>query len=320
MHERVLGYADAVLDRLGPGVGPAAVELEAFSRFLAGSDDLRGALGSPTTPAPVRRTIVQELLTGKISAPALELLSSAAEGGAAPEYAEDVESLAELATSRRDGRRADEGPLGRSAAGDRIEGYATAVLKGLDERQLANVEDELFRFMRIVEGNDDLRTAMATAELPAQARQSVVEDLLGRHASPESARLASYAARVGRPRDYLLLLDRLVQRVAREADRRVADVRSAVEMTEAERSRLAAALSRLTGYQVEVRVSAEPELLGGFVATVGDTVVDASLRRSLERARELLTAPGPAPGSPAPAGGWQEQPGGKAANGAASER
>ena len=104
-------------------------------------------------------------------------------------------------------------------------------------------------------------------------------------------RLAAYAAGIGRPRDYPVLLEGLVQRVAEEADRQVADVRSAVEMTEAQRSRLAAALTRFAGYQVDVRVSTEPGLLGGFVASVGDTVFDASLRRRLEQARSLLFAP-----------------------------
>jgi len=79
----------------------------------------------------------------------------------------------------------------------------------------------------------------------------------------------------------------------------VADVRSAVEMTEAQRSRLAAALTRFAGYEVDVRVSTEPRLLGGFVASVGDLVFDASLRRRVEQARSLLFAPSTAIGEEA---------------------
>ena len=52
-----------------------------------------------------------------------------------------------------------------------------------------------------------------------------------------------------------------------------------------------AALTRFSGYEVDVRVSTEPGLLGGFVASVGDMVFDASLRRRLEQARSLLFAP-----------------------------
>ena len=73
--------------------------------------------------------------------------------------------------------------------------------------------------------------ALTTAELPATVRASVVSGLLTRRASQESARMATYAARIGRPRDFPALLGALVDFVAKEANRRVADVRSAIEMT-----------------------------------------------------------------------------------------
>jgi F-type H+-transporting ATPase subunit delta len=293
MLERVQGYADAVLEDVGRGeAGTVAGELVAFGELLAASGDLRGALDSGATPGPARRSIIRELLASRVSAPAIELLSFAVQSGPGADYVADVAGITAAAVAKRDGLvPRGEGPLGRTAAAERLEGYATAVLAPVHERHLADIEDELFRFMRIVEGNDELRYALTTAELSASARQSVAAELLARRARPECARLAAYTARVGRPRDYVLLLNGLVERVAQEANRRVADVRSASEMSEAQRLRLAAALTRFTGYPVEVRVTTQPELLGGFVASVGDTVVDASLRHRLEQARGLLLSP-----------------------------
>jgi F-type H+-transporting ATPase subunit delta len=293
MHERVAGYTDAVLEDLGSKVGPVAGDLEAFLLLLEQSDDLRFALANSSASAAVRRAITQELLGKKLSRPTLDLLSFAVQSGPGADYVQDVAGIAAAAAARRDGMVArDEGPLGRTAAAQRLEGYATAVLSGVrGERHLGEVEDELFRFMMTVQGNDELSAVLTTAEVPDHLRQAVVRDLLARKATPATTRLAAYAVAVGRPRDYPVLLEGLVQRVAKEADRQVADVRSAVEMTGAQRSRLAAALTRFAGYQVDVRVSTEPRLLGGFVASVGDTVFDASLRRRLEQARSLLFAP-----------------------------
>ena len=113
--------------------------------------------------------------------------------------------------------------------------------------------------------------------------------------------MATYAARVGRPRDFPVLLGALVDFVAKEANRRVADVRSAIEMTAQQRARLAAALTSFTGYPVDVRVTPEPQLLGGFVANIGDIVIDASLRHRLELAREALLEPGRVAGAAGPA-------------------
>jgi F-type H+-transporting ATPase subunit delta len=297
MRERVAGYTDAVLEDQGGGSGPLAGELEAFGHLLGQSDDLRFGVANSNTPVPVRRAIIQELLANRLSPAALDLLCFAVQAGPAADYVEDVAGMAAAAGASRDGMvLRDEGPLGRTAAAERLDGYATAVLAGVrGERQLGEVEDELFRFMQTVRGNDELNTVLTTAEVPVQVRQSVVRDILVGRATPASARLASYAAGIGRPRDYLVLLEGLVQRVASEAHRQVADVRAAVEMTDAQRRRLAAALSRFVGYEVDVRVSTDPGLLGGFVASVGDMLFDASLRRRLEQARGLLFASSTSP-------------------------
>jgi F-type H+-transporting ATPase subunit delta len=292
MHERARGYADAVLEDVGSDIGVVAGELEGFAALLASSGDLRGALANPAVSVLSRRTIVDELLSGRVPAAVVALARFAVQEGAAADYEADLAGIVAAAAARRDGLVAlEEWQLGRTAATERLDGYATAVLAGLDHQRLGDVEDDLFRFMRTVEGDDGLRTALTTNELSAPVRQALVSDLLRDRTSPQVARLASYAARWGRPRDYPLLVQGLVERVARETDRRVADVRAAVEMSEDERSRLATALSHFTGSQVEVRVTAQPELLGGFVASVGDMVVDASLRHRLETARELLLAP-----------------------------
>ena len=103
--------------------------------------------------------------------------------------------------------------------------------------------------------------------------------------------MASYAHAIGRPRDFPVLLGALVDLVAKETNRRVADVRSAVELTAQQRARLAAALTSSPVTPVDVRVTPDPQPLGGFVATIGDVVIDASLRHRVELA-ERTAAPG----------------------------
>ena len=300
MRERVRGYADAIFEASAARLGSIADELQGFYELLAGSTDLAWAMANPVTPVPTKRAIIQQLLGRKLSEPVLDLVNFVLRSGSGEEFAADIASLAAAGAARRDGMvLLDEGPLGRLGATDRLDGYASAVLGSVrGERQLGDIEDELFRFMRIVEGNEELRVALTTSELPATVRASVVTGLLTRRASQESARMAAYAARVGRPRDFPALLGAVVDLVAKEANRRVADVRSAIEMTPSQRGRLTVALTNFTGYPVDVRATTDPQLLGGFVANIGDVVIDASLRHRLELAREALLEPGRAAGGP----------------------
>lgn len=312
MRERLRGYADAVLETSPGDVASIAAQLQGFSDLLASSLDLHWALSTPATTLPAKRAILQQLLAQKVSQPVLDMLMFTVENGSEDDFGEDVNGLVVAATARRDGMvLLDEGPLGRVGATDRIEGYATAVLAAVrGERALGDVEDQLFRFARIVEGNDELRVALTTGALSAEERAQIVHQLLEPRARPESARMAAYASRVGRPRDYPLLLDALVEMVAKETNRRIADVRSAVELTAKQQASLVAALTSFTGHPVDVRVTPEPDLLGGFVATIGDVVIDTSLRHRLQQARDALFDPAPMAGS-SPAAG-NEGPGGRA--------
>jgi F-type H+-transporting ATPase subunit delta len=172
---------------------------------------------------------------------------------------------------------------------DRVDGYADALFSiAKAEGNLDEVEDELFRFARSLEGSDALRTALTDELVPVEKRQAIVDDLLGAKASPTTSQLVGLVVGSGRGRDLPAIVDKLVARAAAEKDKAVAEVRSAVALTEDQKTRLAAALANATGKQVEVKVVVDPSVLGGLVATVGDTVIDGTVRTRLDQLKSLL--------------------------------
>jgi F-type H+-transporting ATPase subunit delta len=171
----------------------------------------------------------------------------------------------------------------------RVEAYAHALLEvGRAEGQLAEIEDELFRFARTFEGSDELRVALSDPLLPAERRVAVVEDLLGGKALQVSAALASFIVAAGRTTDLPAIVDRFVELAAAERRRAVAEVRSAINLTSEQVERLRLALNQATGKEVEVKVVVDPSVLGGLVAKVGDFVIDGSVRHRLEQLREQI--------------------------------
>ncbi|MGH9076512.1 MAG: ATP synthase F1 subunit delta [Acidimicrobiales bacterium] len=302
MRERIAGFADAIVD--GAGRDGSLVGLcdgiEAVAHLVGLSPDLRAVMVDPGVPAHARRAVLAELFGGRIHPGALRAVTFAAEADRATDWADDLDWLGTRAAAARDGMRpVGSGPLGRHAAAERLDGYAGAVLGAVAERgQLGEVEDELFRYMQVVDGSAELRAALTGRDLPNDVRRSLATDLLSGKASDSTLAMATYAVGVGRSRDYLELLAGLVARVAEEGNRRVADVRAAVGLDDAQRRRLAEALGRLTGRPIEVRVAVDASVLGGFVATIGDTVVDGSVRHRLDVLKDRLTLP---PSGPPPA-------------------
>lgn len=160
--------------------------------------------------------------------------------------------------------------------------YASALLDvARSEGALADVEDELFRFSRVLEGNDELRTTLTDIALPVSRRQQIVEDLLGGRANPVTTSLASMVVGTGRARDLTAIVAELVKLSAAEANREVAQVRSAIELSDDQKQRLTAALEAATGKKIELKVIIDPTVLGGLIAQVGDTVIDGSVKSSL---------------------------------------
>jgi F-type H+-transporting ATPase subunit delta len=171
----------------------------------------------------------------------------------------------------------------------RIDGYARALFEiARAEGTIDEVEDELFRFARNLEGSEELRRTLTDDMIPAAKRQAIVEDLLGGQATPTTTQLVSMVVGSGRGRDLPAIIDRLVRRASSSKNLAVAEVRTAVPLTSDQQTRLAAALANATGKQVNLKVVIDPSVLGGIVATVGDTVIDGSVRTRLDQLKARL--------------------------------
>lgn len=174
-------------------------------------------------------------------------------------------------------------------ADDRTTAYAEALFAvARAEGPLAEVEDELFRVAQVIKGNDELRDKLADPHIPVATRQQIVVDILAGKAQTATVSLVSLVVGNGRVRDLPAIVDALVARTAAEANKEVAEVRSAIALTDDQKSRLADALGQATGKQVDIKVIVDPSLQGGLVAQVGDTVFDGSVRRRLDQLRNAL--------------------------------
>jgi F-type H+-transporting ATPase subunit delta len=174
----------------------------------------------------------------------------------------------------------------------KIEAYAAALYAvGKAEGQLPIVADELFAFARAVETSDQLRDALSDPHLPAERRQQVVEELLGRRASDVTLGLVSMMVATGRGDDLPEVVDYLLELNAAEHGQEVAEVRTAVDLDAEQRQRLAQALERTVGHPVDLRVIVDPSVIGGLVVRVGDQVIDGSVRHRLAELREILSNP-----------------------------
>ncbi|HEY7478228.1 MAG TPA: ATP synthase F1 subunit delta, partial [Actinomycetota bacterium] len=168
-------------------------------------------------------------------------------------------------------------------------GYAAAVVAVADaEGAGGRVEDELFAFAKALEQHPELREALTDRALPVDNRVAVIREVIGDRAHPVTVNVISFIVESGRARELGKIAEDAVAIAAERREHAVAEVRSAVPLTEHQRERLERALSRATGRTVEAKVVVDPSVVGGVVARVGDLVFDGSVSSRLEDAKHAL--------------------------------
>ncbi|HVV75365.1 MAG TPA: F0F1 ATP synthase subunit delta [Mycobacteriales bacterium] len=255
----------ALRDRL-PAQGDLTLlsdELFAVVSMLGGRASLRRALSDPAASSVAKVQVVDRLLVSRIDAASVDVVREAVSSRWS-QSRDLVDALEEIAV--------DAALITAQTAGD-----------------LDAVEDELFRFGRIVENDPALRAALTNRELPADVKRQLLHKLLDGKVNGVTYKLVERAVLEPRGRTIERALQDLSGLAAQRRNRLVAHVTSAVELSETEQQELGVALSRTFGHELKLQVVVDASLIGGLTVRVGDELIDASVARQLQEARRTLT-------------------------------
>lgn len=240
------------------GIGLAALgsDLDGVSDLLLTQVPLRRTLSENTLSPDVRSGIVERLLGGKVSAPALDVVQFAVrqEWASSRDLQDAMRRLSRTAMFRRAERTGE-----------------------LDE-----VEDQLFRFGRIVDASPELSVILDDPTADPDARSALVHRLLSGRAHTLVTELVDALARDTAGRSFTHGVRELLDQAAQRRDKVVAFVRTARPLTDDQQGRLGASLARIYGREVTTHVEVEPGLLGGIRVQIGDEVIDGTVAGRLD--------------------------------------
>jgi F-type H+-transporting ATPase subunit delta len=177
----------------------------------------------------------------------------------------------------------------KSRAG--IRPYAKALFSLAKERsETEAVGRDLDTVASVVAGDADLRGFLQLPWVTAARKRAVAAEVAGRlEVSKLVQDFAALVAGRGRGEDFAAIAQAYRDLLDEDLGRVRARVRTAVALTEAERTALAARLGRaLGGRQVVLDEVVDRDLLGGFIAESGSVIVDGSLDGQLARLRHRL--------------------------------
>lgn len=242
-----------------------AEELVSVAKMLSGEVVVTRYLTVPAEDSAPRVRLVERLLDGKVGDATLDLVRTA--------VSERWSANGDLV--------------------DAIEHVSRQALLEVAEREntVDDVEDQLFRFSRIIDAQPRLAVLLGDYTSPAEGRVSLLRKVLDSSSgsvNPVAAALLSHTVELlrGQPAHEAVLFLAEVA-VARRGEI-VAQVNAAAELSDAQRTRLTEVLSRIYGHAVAVQLQIDPELLGGLMISVGDEVIDGTLKSRLAAAEAAL--------------------------------
>ena len=256
---RLDAYADSAqaadLRRLGD-------ELFAVMRLLVEQRSLRRLLADPSSPEEARAGLVERVLGQQVAAPTIDI----------------AKGLVEARWSR---------------AGDLVTAFETLARQALlavaeKEGSLDNVEDELFRFGRVVNREPQLGSLLADLATPPDGRVALLDRLVDGKVSPVTAALLRQSVRLPRDRHLDVVCEELAELAAGRRERSVARITTPVALSPVQEQKLTDSLTRLYGRPISLQIELDPRLLGGLVVQVGGEVIDGSVASKLVAARRSL--------------------------------
>ncbi|QNM96609.1 F0F1 ATP synthase subunit delta [Chitinimonas koreensis] len=130
----------------------------------------------------------------------------------------------------------------------------------------------------------------ANPKFSASQVQTLLTELLGARATPE---VSNFVAAVLESRRFVLLpkIAELFEQLKAAVEGSVtAHIETAFELTPAQLDEIKSTLAARFGKKIDTAVSVDPELIGGVRMTVGDDVIDASVRGKLAALSARLTS------------------------------
>lgn len=260
-------------------------------------------MGSATTQALAATTAALDAATGVDLDVARELFAAArALGDSAPLAGAVADAAAELSARRAVVARvfggfrpatvaALDAAAGQrwSSAADLVTGVEELAVRAAARAESAvDVEGELFGVTRIVAANPELELALGSRLGEASAKGQLVETLLAPRTSPATSLVVSSLVQQPRGRRVRSLLSWAMRLVADQRGRTVATVFAATPLSDQQRARLQALLSRRAGGEVALNVVLDSDVVGGIRVEIGDEVVDATISSRLTDLRQKL--------------------------------
>ena len=167
--------------------------------------------------------------------------------------------------------------------------YAQALYDAAVEQDaLDRIVGDANQIISLAQDSEDFEGFLTNPILSPQFKSEMFQQLLSETIHPLTLNFLLLLASKQRERFLVAILQAFLELVDLKAGRVVAQVTSAVPLSDAQQADLVQQLSDYSGAEVRLELSEDSTIRGGIIVRLGDTVFDGSVATQLQRLKSLL--------------------------------
>ncbi|HET8830358.1 MAG TPA: ATP synthase F1 subunit delta [Pelobium sp.] len=165
--------------------------------------------------------------------------------------------------------------------------YAKALLDlALENKALEETKGDMSLFVNTLRANSELRAVVKNPIIPLGKKNAILKAIFGDKINKVTAAFLKIVIDKGRAEIIYGVAKEFLAAYNVYKNIVTAKVESAAELTDAAKTEIINKVKTVTGGEVKLDASVNPDLIGGFILTVGDRQFDASIASSLARLKK----------------------------------
>jgi F-type H+-transporting ATPase subunit delta len=172
-----------------------------------------------------------------------------------------------------------------------IKRYSQAVFEiALESNKLKEWQSNLAKIAKLVEVDEFVGLA-GNPKVPFDMKTKLVQEILGK-TNPMVLNLVYLLISKGKLKTANLISEEYDRLLNEHYGIKSAEVTTAIPLDNVEKEKLSQNLETLIGKKVSMQVQVDPDILGGFIARIDDSLIDGSIRNRLELLKKRLAETG----------------------------
>jgi F-type H+-transporting ATPase subunit delta len=168
-----------------------------------------------------------------------------------------------------------------------VKRYAQAVFEiALESNKLKEWQSNLGKVAQLTLDTEFAALA-ENPKIPFEVKEKLVREILGK-INPMALNLVYLLIAKGKLKDAGQLADEYERLLNDHYGIKSAEVTTAIALDNTEREKLSHHLEAIVGKKVNVKIQVNPNIIGGFIARIDDSLIDGSIRNKLEMLKKSL--------------------------------